>query len=229
MPDFGALSWWSSWEVSWTSWRDSVLGVPFGDVMDRQGVPAVLGWPCGGSASWHIKDPNLGTWGELCTGCTGRRPPSIPKLCLLVSKSYIHEIVTSWRNQFIFELNLPGRVRPRLLHRVAFMHRRLTYRCFYTQTLLHREAFAQTFFFHIDAFAHKNCLVQTEAFAHAQKTTVYTAYRKRSEFLHKRFFCTETLLHTATFAPRCLYTEKPVTPTQTSFCTQMFLHKEDFA
>ena len=127
MPDFGALSWWSSWEVSWTSWRDSVLGVPFGDVMDRQGVPAVLGWPCGGSASWHIKDPNLGTWGELCTGCTGRRPPSIPKLCLLVSKSYIHEIVTSWRNQFIFELNLPGRVRPRP----------------YLQMLLHTDTFTQ--------------------------------------------------------------------------------------
>ena len=148
---------------------------------------------------------------------------------------YIHEIVTSWRNQFIFELNLPGRVGPRLLHRVAFMHRRLTYRCFYTQTLLHREAFAQTIFFHIDAFVHRNCLVQTEAFTHAQKTTVYTAYRKRYRSFYtrdsfaQRPFYTQLLLHPDAFTERNpLHLHRPAFAHR-CFYTKRILHRETFA
>ena len=85
-----------------------------------------------------------------------------------------------------------------LLHTDTFTH---THRRFYTQTLLHTDAFThRSFYIHT--------LLHTDAFTH-------------------RSFYTQTLLHTEAFADRSFYTQKLLhadTFTQRHFYTQTLLH-----
>ena len=90
---------------------------------------------------------------------------------------------------------------------------------FYTQTLLHTDAFTHKSFYtkrllHTDGFTHRRFYTQTLLHADA-------FYTRTHAFTHKRFY-TQTRLHTDAFTRRCFL------HTQTHFHTQTLLHTDAF-
>ena len=86
----------------------------------------------------------------------------------------------------------------RFLHTGSFTHRR-----FYTQTLLHTDAFYTQALLHTEAFTHRRfytqTLLHTDAFTHRR---FYT----QTLFTHRLFY-TQRLLHTEAFTRRDFYTQ----------------------
>ena len=113
-----------------------------------------------------------------------------------------------------------------LLHTEAFTHR-----SFYTQTLLHTDAFT-----HTETFTHRSFytqeLLHTDTFTHRRFYTHRNFYTQTllhtDTFTHRNFY-TETLLHTDIFTYRHFYTQahlhaEAFTPRR--FSTQMLLHTD---
>ena len=106
-----------------------------------------------------------------------------------------------------------------LLHTDAFTHRR-----FYTQTLFTRRRFYTQTLLHTDAFTHRH--FYTQKYFYTQTLLHTDAFTHRNTFTHRRFytqkyFYTQTLLHTDTFTHRrFLHTE--------AFYTQRLLHTDSF-
>ena len=113
-----------------------------------------------------------------------------------------------------------------LLHTEAFTHR-----SFYTQTLLHTDAFT-----HTETFTHRSFytqeLLHTDTFTHRRFYTHRNFYTQTllhtDTFTHRNFY-TETLLHTDVFTYRHFYTQahlhaEAFTPRR--FSTQMLLHTD---
>ena len=96
----------------------------------------------------------------------------------------------------------------RFLHTGSFTHRR-----FYTQTLLHTDAFYTQALLHTEAFTHRRfytqTLLHTDAFTHRR---FYT----QTLFTRRRFY-TQTLLHTDAFTQTLSHAE---TVTDRRFDTQ---------
>ena len=101
----------------------------------------------------------------------------------------------------------------RFLHTGSFTHRR-----FYTQTLLHTDAFYTQALLHTEAFTHRRfytqTLLHTDAFTHRRFYTqtlfthrlFYTQRLLHTEAFTRRDFYTQTLLHTDAFTHRRFYT-----------------------
>ena len=122
-----------------------------------------------------------------------------------------------------------------------------THRRFYTQKLLHTEAFTHRSFC-TDAFTHKafthrsfyiQKLLHTEAFTHRRFYTdtfthrhVYTQTLLHTDpFTHRSCFYTQTLVHTEAFTHRRFYTQALLhtnTFTHRRFYTQTVLHTSAF-
>ena len=96
-------------------------------------------------------------------------------------------------------------------HKIQQLNRRgiFTHRGFYTQRLLHIEAFTRRRFHTQTLLRHRHFytqkLLHTEAFTHR---SFYTQTPLHTDaFTHRRFY-TQTLLHTNTFTHRDFYTQK---------------------
>ena len=102
---------------------------------------------------------------------------------------------------------------------VVTMETRFLHRLFYTQTLLHTDAFTHRRFLHAGAFTHRSfytqTLLHTDPFTHRR---FYT-----QTLLHTDAFYTQTLLHTETFTQRLLPAEAF---THRRFYTQRLLHTQ---
>ena len=104
--------------------------------------------------------------------------------------------------------------RETLFHADAFYTRThtFTHKRFYTQTLLHTEAFPHRRFthrsFYTDAFTHRpfytQALLHTKTFTHRRFYTRTLLHA--NTFTHRRFY-TQTLLHTGAFTHRRFYTQ----------------------
>ena len=151
--------------------------------------------------------------------------------------SQSHTTSTENRNQFSIaplHVSIADFYTQTLLHTDAFTHRR-----FYTQTPLHTDAFTHRHFYtqtilHTDTFTHRSFytqkLLHTEAFTHRgfyTQTPLHT-----DAFTHRRFYI-QTLLHTDTFTHafthRHFYTQKLSHTdafTHRSFYTQTLSHTE---
>ena len=138
--------------------------------------------------------------------------------------SQSHTTSTENRNQFSIQplhVSIADFYTQTLLHTDAFTHRR-----FYTQTPLHTDAFTHRPLLHTDAFTHRHFytqkLLHTEAFTHRgfyTQTPLHTDALHTDAFTHRPFY-TQTLLHSNTFHAQRLFTHR-------SFYTQKhFSHTE---
>ena len=119
-----------------------------------------------------------------------------------------------------------------ILHTDAFTHR-----SFYTQNLLHTEAFDTQRLWHTEAFTHRS--FYTNAFTHrsfyTQKLLHIDAFTHRNlytqKLLHTETFTHRSFLHADAFAHRSFYTQELLHKeafTHRSFYTQKLLHTEAF-
>ena len=164
----------------------------------------------------------------------------IPRDCMIQLKtnqsSQSHTTSTENRNQFSIQplhVSIADFYTQTLLHTDAFTHRH-----FYTQTPLHTDAFTHRHFYtqtilHTDTFTHRPAfkhrqLLHTEAFTHR---SFYTQKLLHTDtFTHRRFY-TQTLLHTDSFTHRRFYTQTILHTdafTHRHFYTQTLLHTDAF-
>ena len=100
-----------------------------------------------------------------------------------------------------------------LLHTDAFTHRRFytqtlfTRRRFYTQKLLHTDAFTHRRFLHAGAFTHRSFYTQTllHTDAFKHRRFLHTGSFTHRDFYTQRLLHTETFTHTDAFTHRRLY------------------------
>ena len=169
---------------------------------------------------------SVSTWGSDQRTWLHKLHTWIPRDCMIRLKtnqsSQPHTTSTENRNQFAIQplhLSIADFYTQTLLHTEAFTHR-----SFYTQRLLHTEAFTHRRFctqtlLHTDAFTHR-LLLHTDTFTHRPfytQTLLHTALLHADAFAHKSFY-TQRLLHADNFTHRRFYT-------QTLLHTEAFTHR----
>ena len=181
---------------------------------------------------------SVSTWGSDQRTWLHKLHTWIPRDCMIRLKtnqsSQSHTTSTENRNQFAIQplhLSIADFYTQTLLHTDAFTHRH-----FYTQMLLHTNTFTHRRFctqtlLHTDSFTHRRFYTQTH-FTHrhfyTQTTFTHRHFYTQTAFKHRSFY-TQKLLHTDTSTHRPFYTQTLLhtdTFTHRPCYTQTLLHTE---
>ena len=179
---------------------------------------------------------SVSTWGSDQRTWLHKLHTWIPRDCMIRLKtnqsSQSHTTSTENKNQFAIQplhLSIADFYTQTLLHTDAFTHRH-----FYTQMLLHTNTFTHRRFctqtlLHTDSFTHRRFYtLHTDTFTHRP---FYTQTLLRTDHFTHRHFYTQKLLNTEAFTHRSFYTQTPLHTdhfTHKCFYTETLLHTVTF-